>query len=364
MKIAIFHDFIDVIGGSEKLVLTLARELNADVITTDVDDISLKNLEFDDVNVISIGKTIKRPMLRQISTSIRFMMCDFSDKYDFFIFSGNWTHFGAKKHKPNILYCHSPVRAFYDLYDSIFKESFFRRSLFVIWVKLHKHMYEHYLNDVQTIITNSKNTQLRIKKYLHRDSQVIYPPVDFAKHNFQEFGDFWLSVNRLYPEKRIELQIQAFKLIPDEKLVIVGDYTKGDYFSKYAEKIKLDLPKNIEIFSTVAEKELLDLYSRCKGFVSTAKDEDFGMAVVEAMASGKPVVCVNEGGYVESVKNEITGFLVEAKVEKIVKAVKRISNNPEKYQAACEAQAKKFDKTVFISQMREKIPSSLTHNSS
>ncbi|KCZ70510.1 hypothetical protein ANME2D_02530 [Candidatus Methanoperedens nitroreducens] len=66
MRIAIFHDYIGAIGGGEKLVLTLARGLGADVITTDVDEDSVKKMGFEDVNIISLGETVKLPPLKQI----------------------------------------------------------------------------------------------------------------------------------------------------------------------------------------------------------------------------------------------------------------------------------------------------------
>lgn len=72
MRIAIFHDYIGAIGGGEKLVLTLARGLGADVITTDVDEDSVKKMGFEYVNIISLGGTVKLPPLKQISASLRF----------------------------------------------------------------------------------------------------------------------------------------------------------------------------------------------------------------------------------------------------------------------------------------------------
>lgn len=60
-SIAIFHDYIDAIGGGEKTVLILARALKADVITTDVNKDSIKKMGFDDVRIISLGKTLKIP---------------------------------------------------------------------------------------------------------------------------------------------------------------------------------------------------------------------------------------------------------------------------------------------------------------
>lgn len=356
MKIAIFHDYIGTIGGGEKLVLTLARELNADVITTDINKDSIRKMEFDDINIISIGETIKLSPLKQISASIKFALCNFSDKYDFFIFSGNWAHFASKRHKPNLYYCHTPVRAFYDLYDSFLnRQHFCIKPLFILWVAVHKHLSEYYMRYVEKIIVNSKNTKLRVKKYMHRDAEIIYPPIDTLKYKFIKSGDFWLSVNRLYPEKRVELQIDAFRLIPEDKLIIVGSYAEGDHAAKYVERIKNNLPKNVELRRSVTDKELIDLYANCKGLITTAIDEDFGMTPVEAMASGKPVIAVNEGGYLESIVDRKTGILIEPNIYNIITAIKIISNNPEKYRKTCEEQARIFDKYIFIENIKKNI---------
>lgn len=356
MKIVIFHDYFMTIGGAEKLVLILARALGADIITTDLDTSLIKKMGFNDVKIISIGKTIQKPILRQVSSCIRFALCDFHDDYDFFIFSGNWAHFASKKHKPNILYCHTPAKAFYENIDYIQNKSLLIKLFFKIWIFFHKYLYEYYMNHIQLIVTNSKNTELKVKKYLHRDvAKIIYPPIDCDHYAFQESGNFWLSVNRLYPEKRIELQLDAFKMMPEENLVIVGSYAKNDYISNYAKKLKHDVSKNISFCESITEKEIIALYSRCKGFISTAKDEDFGMAVLEAMASGKPVVCVKEGGYLESVIDKVNGFLVEPNVHDIVNAVKIISKEPQKYKNACKEQAKKFDISIFIKNMKKVI---------
>lgn len=361
MKIAIFHDYIGAIGGGEKLTLTLARGLDADVITTDVDEDSVKKMGFEDVNIISLGGMIKLPPLKQISASLRFALCDFSKEYDFFIFSGNWAPFAARKHKPNVWYCHTPVRVFYDLYDSFLRrQPFITRPLFMVWVAIHRPISESYLKHVERIMVNSRNIQSKVEKYLHRDAEVVYPPIDTSKYSFKESGDFWLSVNRLYPEKRVELQIEVFRQMPLEKLIIIGDFAAGDFGSRYAAKISRNLPTNVELHGALAESELIDLYARCKGLITTAMDEDFGMTPIEAMAAGKPVICVNEGGYRESVINGSTGVLVEPDAKDIIRAIDIINRNPEQYRKACEAQAKKFDESIFIKTMLRTaaIPSS------
>ncbi len=362
MKIAIFHDYIGAIGGGEKLVLTLARGLGADVITTDVDKDSINKMGFDDVKIISLGGTIKMPPLKQISASLRFAMCDFSKEYDFFIFSGNWAHYAAWKHKPNLYYCHTPVRAFYDLKNQVInsQEKLWQRIIAKAWIELHSRFDRHSIGKVNRIITNSQNTQRRIKKYYKRDAAVVYPPVQTASYYFEKNKDYWLSVNRLYPEKRIWLQLEAFRNLPDEKLKIVGGYSRGDHAEKNL-KFLSDIPSNVELLGMVSEDELLRLYAQCKGLVTTAQDEDFGLTPVEAMASGKPVVAVREGGYLESIIDGETGLLVKPEVPDIMEAIKKISANPDRYRHACEAQAKKFDTAIFIGKTKSEISSAMRH---
>lgn len=355
MRIAIFHDYIGTIGGGEKLVLTLARELNADVITTDIDVDSVKKMEFEDINIISLGNTIKLPPLKQISASIKFALCDYSKKYDFFIFSGNWAPFAAKRHKPNLLYCHTPVRAFYDTYELLLnRQHLLLKPFFMIWVAIHRPISESYMNHVERIVANSKNTQSRIDRYLHRHAKIIYPPIDTKKYNCKEFGDFWLSVNRLYPEKRIDLQIEAFRLMLEKKLIIIGGSVNGDHSSKYVEKIRQYIPKNVKLYGEISEKELIELYAKCRGFITTSIDEDFGMTPVEAMAAGKPVICTKEGGYLETVNNE-TGIFVGSNVVDIINAINKISDNPVKFKERCIERAKMFDIEIFIREMKKEI---------
>ena len=147
---------------------------------------------------------------------------------------------------------------------------------------------------------------------------MIYPgvDVDFYKsksNRHKENGGYWLSVNRLYPQKRIELQIEAFKQLPDEKLIIVGGYAKGDHAWRYIKKLKLleELPENITYLGTVPEEELSELYGNCRGFITTAQDEDFGLTPIESMACGCPVIAWMDGaGPNQTVVNNINGLFV------------------------------------------------------
>lgn len=152
------------------------------------------------------------------------------------------------------------------------------------------------------------------------------------------------------------MQIKAFQKLPDEKLIIVGSYEKSRHFHSYANYIKSIMPKNVEIVSWVDSGTLVNLYANCKGFITTAQDEDFGMTVVEAMASGKPVIAPNEGGYKETVVEGITGRLIDdINEEKLIQAINEIGKNPEKYKDFCREQAEKFDIKSFIEKIKKQI---------
>jgi glycosyltransferase involved in cell wall biosynthesis len=356
-RIAIFHDYIDAIGGGEKTVLTLARALHADVITTDLNEDSVRKMGFEDVHIISLGGTLKMPPLKQIHASLLFAFCDFSKKYDFFIFSGNWAHYAASRHKPNLWYCHTPVRAFYDLRGSMTdrQPNILFKFLFLVWTGIHSHFDKLSVKNIEKIITNSNNTMKRVEKVYGRSAKVIHPPVPIGRYKFKKSGNFWLSVNRLYPEKRIEMQLEAFKKLPNEKLLIVGGYSAGDHAEAYQSKLA-NTPNNVKILGPVDDEKLAELYSTCKGLIATAMDEDFGLTPIEAMAAGKPVVAVKEGGYLETIEDGVTGELVKADVKDIINGIKKVSEDPLRYRKACERKAREFSEEIFIKKIKKEIP--------
>ena len=349
MRIAVFYDFLDQMGGGERMALQLCRHLNADLITTVVDKEKIRRMGFDDVKIISMPLPSGRALFKYPSVIARFALCDYSRQYDFFILAGRFTIFAAPRHKPNIYICADIAREFYDLRDFYNgRIGIALRPVHMLGAFLFGPTLQPFLKHVQEIVSISESNREKIKKYYGRDSVVVNPPVDCARNFCGENRGYWLSVNRFYPIKRIELQLEAFRQMPDKKLIVSGDYAEGDHSIGYMEKLQRLRPSNVEFRFADNQAELLALYAGCEGFVATSKEEAFGMAVVEAMASGKPVVAVNEGGFMETVLHGETGLLVNADPDEIALAVRSICGRSEEYRERCVKRARLFDAGIFL----------------
>ncbi len=362
-KIAVLHNFMDNIGGAEMVALYIARGLQADIYTTNIDPDKIIKMGFADLipKIKSLGKIPKMAPFRHQLALWKFRRLNLGKQYDFYIIAGDWAISGAVNNHPNMWYAHGPINELWEFKDYVRENilSWWKRPVFDIWVWLNQKLTYKYSKSVDTWVCNSNNVKDRIKKYYQAEATVINPPVDTSKHSGDKSENFWLSVNRLSAPKRIEIQMQAFAKLPKEKLIIVGSYEKGttqfENYKKYLESIK---PNNVEIISWVDFDKLNSLYNNCKGFITTAKDEDFGMTPIEAMASGKPVIAPNEGGYKETILDGVTGFLIDdINEDKLVEAVNKISHeiiqNPDKYTNDSLLQADKFSTEKFMSKIRK-----------
>lgn len=365
MKIAIFHNFMDNIGGAEMVALCLTRDLDADLYTTNINEEKITQMGYGDIidRIKSIGIIPKQAPFRQQLALYKFHQLNLKGKYDFFIIAGDWAMSAAVNNKPNLWYVHSPLNELWAFTDFIENNllSFWKKPIYKAWVKINRRLSLKYAKSVNIWVCNSLNTKNRIKKYYNKEAKVIYPPTDIKNYTTGNNDNYWLSVNRLATHKKIELQLDAFKLLPNKKLIIVGSYEKGvKQFEDYKRLIENKKTENVIIKHWVSQKELLDLYANCQGLICTSENEDFGLTAIEAMASGKPVIATNDGGYKESIIEGKTGYLIndingEKIKEKILEVEKNLKEKPDYYRKASRDRAEKFSREVFIREIKTLI---------
>ena len=309
--------------------------------------------------IIPVSSEIFAKGVRHIKLKWNFLFSTkFISDYNIVLFS--WDSISAvrncDKNTKKIYYCHTPPRYIYDLHDLYLqKVKWYLRPIFKIACAVFKYLYEKDLKRIDLILTNSKNTQVRIKKYLGYDSQVLYPPVDTKRFISLWQKWYFLSFARLADAKRVDKIVVAFKQIPEEKLIVI--YGKNDPQKEKIFSLAKDYD-NIELITLEDNDLLYEYIGNARATIYIPIDEDFGMSPVESMSAGKPVLWVNDGWLKETIIHEKTGYLVEkeANIKDIIKAVKYLS--PEtclSMKQDCESQAWKFGLNAFEKQLKKHI---------
>lgn len=228
----------------------------------------------------------------------------------------------------HISYVHSPMRYAWDLQHQYLKETGLNKGLKGLIVKwlLHRIRIWDYrtAHGVDHMVANSHFIARRIKKVYGRDADVIYPPVHverFALNPHKE--DFYITASRLVPYKRVDLIVEAFRRMPDKKLIVIGDGPE-------MRKVIRHTSENIIVLGYQPDDVLQDLMGRAKAFVFAA-EEDFGIVVVEAQACGTPIIAYGRGGALETVRpygsQNATGvFFHKQTPEDIMSAVEKFES--------------------------------------
>lgn len=197
----------------------------------------------------------------------------------------------------HISYVHTPMRYAWDQMETYLKSSLISKFGLSPFARIIMHKLRSWDQTssirIDNICTNSNFTARRIKKYWGRDAKVIFGPVEVEKFNYQRNREnFYLSVCRLVPNKRVDLLVKAFNKL-GLPLIIVGEGSEKN-------KIKKIANKNIKILGYQSDKVIKKLMETCRAFVY-AGIEDFGITPVEAMAAGSPIIALGKGGLMDTV---------------------------------------------------------------
>lgn len=364
MKIAIVHDFLTYWGGAEQVLLSLHRLYPEAPIFTLLYDESFIKKYFPNAKIQgsflqkfpSFFRRRKKYLLPLLAVAPETF--DLKD-FDLVISSSSSFAKGivVKPKTIHISYCHTPTRFLWDWYWEYLKENNINgwKKIFVIPVLHYLRMWDKSVAErIDFFIANSETTAQRIEKFYRRDSKVIYPPVDTDKFKIRSFEnqikkkEYFLIVSRLSPYKKIDTAIEAFNKL-DWPLVIIGEGESEKYLRQIA-------GKNISFVGFVDNEKLAEYYQNAKAFIFPGED-DFGITVIEAMASGIPVIALRRGGARETVIEGVTGEFFDFSVAPLVaEAVMRFINQESKYNAeTIRAQAIKFSREFFEKRMKDFI---------
>jgi glycosyltransferase involved in cell wall biosynthesis len=184
---------------------------------------------------------------------------------------------------------------------------------------------------------------------------VLYPPVDVDAFPMREAKeDFYLTVSRLEPYKRIDLLVDAFAARRERRLIIIGGGPEMP-------RLRSKATPNVELLGRLPTPEVRDHMQRARAFLF-AGIEDFGIVMAEAQACGTPVIALARGGAAEIVRADgpqPTGLLfAEQTVQSVVDAVERFERSAARIApGSCRENAMRFDRRRFRRRFQELLHS-------
>ena len=313
LRVVLVHDWLTGMRGGEKVLEVLCR------IFPDADLLTLVH-DRGSVSPVIEHRRIRTSLVQRLPRSARWyrhylpafptaIECFDLDDVDLVV---STSHCAAKSIVPtgravHLCYCHSPMRYAWDQFDAYFGPERLGRAGSALarpvmawlarWDRGTAHRVDRY-------VANSRFVAGRIARYYNREAAVLYPPVDTEFFTPGEAAPepYFLVVSALVPYKRIDVAIAAAERL-QVPLKVVGTGPDLD-------RLRAMAGPSVEFLGALGPDALRIMYRRARALVLPG-EEDFGIAPVESMATGRPVVALNRGGAVETVLHGQTGVLVD-----------------------------------------------------
>jgi glycosyltransferase involved in cell wall biosynthesis len=360
-RVALVHDFLVSMRGADRVFLEMCELWpDADVFSPVYDEdgtegrFAHRNVHTSFLQKLHPSRRTFRALLPLYPAAIESF--DLSG-YDVVVSSSSaWAHAVlCDEHAVHVSYCHNPFRyawnerhrtvAERDPVTRALLRGFFRRWREWDWIAAQR---------VDRYVTNSRTTQARIKTYFGRDSAIVYPPVQVDRFKRAEPGDHYLVLSELVSHKRIDTAVQAFAQL-GLPLVIVGDGPDRRRLRRIA-------PPNVRFAGRVSDAEAARLLATCRAFLVTGIEE-FGIAAVEAQASGRPVIARRGGGVLETVEEGVTGTFFEGGPDALADTVQAFDTaaiDPRD----CVESANRFASSVFRRELPAEVERAVADSSS
>jgi glycosyltransferase involved in cell wall biosynthesis len=350
MRVAVVHYWLLGSRGGEKVLEAICRIFpDADIFTLFYDPESVPIL----IRSKNVRASFLNPLKRYYRSLLPLMPMAIESfdlrNYDLVISSESGPAKGVLTSSTahHVCYCHTPMRYLWELYPAYraeFCRNAFTQALLAPIASYLRTWDYATAARVDSFLANSRNIKRRIWKTYRRKSRVVYPPVQTDSFHYAPAEDYFLMVSELVAYKRLAYAVRHFART-GRSLKVVGD---GPEFKA----LRGMSSRNVEFCGRVPSHQLRELYARSTAFVMPG-EEDFGITMVEALASGKPVVALGRGGAMEIVENGC-GILyadhTEACLEEALRSFDRFAPflNP----AQLQARAAVFSEAAFERRFR------------
>lgn len=356
VKVAIVHDYLNQMGGAERVVAVFRKMYpDAPIYTTIVDEDKLLP-EFKDAVIYTTWMQRIPGILRRFK--LFFWLYPFAVSsmklkgYDLILSSSSAYAKGAPKERGSVhvCYCHTPMRFAWD-FEGYMEGVAVPRSLKRIakWLTLPLQRWDRSNSArVDRLIANSTIVKERINRTYGIKAPIIFPPVDISRFSVSEEGpgDYFLVVSRLVSYKRMDLAVQACTRL-GQKLLIIGDGTDRQRLERMA-------GETVTFLGRRSDEEVVRYMQHCRALIFPGL-EDFGITPLEVNACGRPIIAYRAGGALDTVVAEQTGlFFEEQSVESLMDAIKRF----EVYDwdaARIRLHAEAFSEEVFMERLQSSI---------
>jgi glycosyltransferase involved in cell wall biosynthesis len=351
MNVALVHDWLNQKGGAEDVLETLVTLYPSSPVYTSLyrpeampDSWRTWDIRTSFIDHLPLAR--KRQQLYLPLYPVAFEKFDFSD-FDLVISNKSGFCHGVVtgSSTTHICYCLTPTRYVWRYRQYAEQERIGRFSRLILppvltylraWDRIAADRVDHF-------IAISDVVRRRIAKVYRRDSTIIYPPVETTRFEpVSKVDDYYLIVGRLVPYRRVDLLIEAFNQL-DRPLVIAGT-------GRDRERLEELAGPTITFLGYVPDDDLPDLLARCRAFVFPG-EEDFGIAPIQAMAAGRPVIAYAGGGALETVIPGCGLLFAEQSVADIIEAVENFDTDKVD-PSFIRSHAEKFDTAKFSGQLR------------
>lgn len=350
-RVAFVHDWLPVYGGAERVLEQALAVLPQGDLFSLIDFLPEEQRAFLGDRTVTTSFLQRLPLARRHYRSYLPLVplaiegFDLSG-YDLVVSSSYVVAKGVltTAEQLHVSYVHTPVRYAWDLQFEYLRAGGYDRGLKRLAARLLLHYLRLYdaasAGRVDVFVANSHHVARRIWKTYRRRAAVVHPPVDTEAFSlFGEKEDFYVTVGRLVPYKRVDLLVEAFNAMPERELVVIGD---GPELARLE---RMACP-NVHLLGRQPAAALIYYLQRARGFVFAAL-EDFGIAPLEAQACGTPTIAYGRGGARETVVPGLSGVLFdEQSVEAICDAVARFERTVFEPEVVRE-QAERFSAEQF-----------------